>query len=162
VQAKELLVERLVDYASVAGRAEVVLAIKAHVGNATQRPEQLLDLLDSVASPWLKAAYDYSHFEAQNLDMRSTCEQLLPRTAFIHVKDTEQVQGKRSFLLPGEGSTDYVALLQRIRQSSYQGDVVVEVSSQISNRVGYDPVAAMRKCYNHLAPAFARAGIQRR
>ncbi len=160
-QMKERLVERLRDYAAVAADAEVVLAVKAHVGNATQRPEQLLVLLDAVASPWLKAAYDYSHFELQRIDMRATTDALLPRTAFVHVKDTEHAQGKRGFLLPGEGSTDYVALLKLIGQASYRGDVVVEVSSQVFNRAGYDPLTAMHKCYNCLAPAFRQAGLKR-
>lgn len=161
-QVKARLIERLKDYVSIAANAEIVLAVKAHVGNATQRPEQLLELLDAVANPWLQAAYDYSHFELQGLEMQSTTAKLLPRTAFIHVKDTEQAQGKRGFLLPGEGSTDYAALFRLVGQSSYRGDVIVEVSSQVFNRKGYDPLAAMRKCYNHLAPAFMQAGLTRR
>jgi hypothetical protein len=39
--------------------------------------------------------------------------------------------------------------------------VVVEVSSQVFNRAGYEPLAAASKCYNHLADAFSRAGIKR-
>src|SRR5262249_10880305 len=57
---QERLVEHLRDWATVLAGARVKLAIKAHVGNATQRPEQLLRLLDQVASPWITAAYDYS------------------------------------------------------------------------------------------------------
>jgi sugar phosphate isomerase/epimerase len=161
-QVRERMVERMRDYASVVSKAEVVLAVKAHVGNAIQRPEQLVAVLDAVASPWVKAAYDYSHFEAQGLEMRETTTALLPRTAFVHVKDTQVAAGKRAFLLPGEGTTDYVQLLKLIGESGYRGDVVVEVSSQVSNQAGYDPVAAMRKCYNHLAKAFDQAGLNER
>lgn len=160
-QVKALFSERLRDYAKVAADAEVVLAIKAHVGNAAQQPGQIVELLDSVASPWLKAAYDFSHFEAQGLDMQATTDKLLPHSAFIHVKDSEQVQGKRNFLLPGEGSTDYTALFKLVHESRYRGDVLVEVSSQVFNRPGYEPIAAMQKCYNHLAKAFAEAGLPR-
>lgn len=158
---KQRLVERLKDYAATLAPAGVTLAIKAHISNATQRPEQLVWLLDQVASPYLKAAYDYSHFELQDLPLAGTADQLLPRAVFMHVKDTEQAQGKRSFLLPGEGTTDYVALFRRLAASNYRGDVVVEVSSQLSNRPGYDPVAAIGKCYNHLATAFEKAGLKR-
>jgi hypothetical protein len=45
--------------------------------------------------------------------------------------------------------------------SKYNGDVVVEVSAQLSNKPGYDPLAAASKCYNHLADAFVKAGLQR-
>ena len=158
---KDRLSDRLRDWAKIAAEAQVTLAVKAHIGNATQQPEQLLWLLDQVASPWLVAAYDYSHFQLQNLDMKATTDALLPRSRFIHVKDTEHAQGKRGFLLPGEGSIDYVQMFKLLGQSTYQGDVIVEVSSQVFNRAGYDPLAAARKCYNHLAGAFSRAGIKR-
>jgi sugar phosphate isomerase/epimerase len=142
--------------------AEVKLGVKAHIGNATQRPDQLSWLLDQVASPWLVAAYDYSHFELQNLDMQETVGRLVPRSLFIHVKDTEHAQSKRGFLLPGEGTTDYTKLLKLIAGAGYHGDIIVEVSSQLSNKPDYNPLTAARKCYNHLSAAFQAAGISRR
>jgi len=158
---KEQLAERLEGWAKVAEEAQVVVAIKAHVSNATQRPEQLLWLLDRVANPWLKAAYDYSHFQLQELGIKETMDALIPRSVFIHVKDTEHAQGKRGFLLPGEGTVDYVQMFQLLAPSTYRGDVVVEVSGQLSSKPGYDPLAAASKCYNHLADAFVKAGLNR-
>jgi inosose dehydratase len=160
-EVKSQLVERLGDWSQVLADAKVKLAIKAHVSNATQRPEQLLWLLEQAASPWLVPAYDYSHFELQGLEMSKTMDALLPRAAFIHVKDTEHAIGKRGFLLPGEGATDYGKYFRLVKESSYRGDVVVEVSGQVFNKPGYEPLAAARQCYNHLAPAMKRAGIQR-
>ena len=75
---------------------------------------------------------------------------------FIHVKDTEHAQGKRSFLLPGEGTIDYVEYFKLLAASKYRGDVVVEVSGQVFGKPGYDPLAAARKCYNHLAAAMQK------
>ncbi len=158
---KGKLVERLGEWAKVMAEAKVKLAVKAHISNATQQPGQVAWLLDQVASPWLVAAYDYSHFERQGLDMQETVGQLVPQAAFIHVKDSVQVQEKWSFVLPGEGTTDYVRLLKLIRDAGYRGDVVVEVSSQVSNAAGYEPLAAARNCYNHLSRAFAEAGVKR-
>lgn len=158
---RDKLVERLHDWVKVLGEAQVVLAIKAHVSNATQQPGQLLQLLDRVASPWLKAAYDYSHFQLQGLEMGPTMDTLMPTTAFVHVKDGHRSEGKTAFLLPGEGTIDYLQLFKRLKESTYAGDVMVEVSSQVSNKAGYDPLAAASKCYNHLADAFSRAGLPR-
>jgi sugar phosphate isomerase/epimerase len=158
---KQRLVERLADWAVIATAAKVTLAVKAHVSNATQRPEQLVWLLEQVASPYLKAAYDYSHFQLQELKLADTLTVLLPHTVFIHVKDTEHAQGKRGFLLPGEGTIDYREFFKLLAAGSYGGDVVVEVSGQVFSKPGYDPQAAARKCYNHLAPAMKRAGIER-
>lgn len=158
---KGRLVDCLGDWAKVAADAQVVVAVKAHIGNATQRPEQLLWLLDQVASPWLKAAYDYSHFQLQELALADTMDAVIPRSVFIHVKDTEHAQVKRGFLLPGEGTIDYVQMFKRLAASEYRGDVVVEVSGQLSNKPGYDPLAAASKCYNHLANAFVQANLHR-
>jgi len=158
---KDRLVQRLRDWTRVMAEARIVLAIKAHVSNATQQPQQLIWLLKQVASPWLKAAYDYSHFQIQGLDLKETMDALLSQAAFIHVKDTEHAAGKRGFLLPGEGTIDYTSMFKLLGQSNYRGDVIVEVSSQVSSRAGYDPLAAASKCYNHLAGEFIKAGLKR-
>jgi inosose dehydratase len=158
---RERLVERIRAMAKVAEAARVTLAIKAHVSNATQRPEQLKWLLEHAASPYLKAAYDYSHFQLQNLQLAEKLAELLPQTAFIHVKDTQHVQGQRGFLLPGEGTIDYTEYFRLLAASKYRGDVVVEVSGQVFGKPEYEPLAAARKCYNHLAAAMERANVTR-
>lgn len=158
---KDRLVSRLEAWAKVADSAKVTVAVKAHISNAVQRPEQLIWLLEQVASPYLKGAYDYSHFELQELKLADSMAELLPHTAFIHVKDTEHSQGKRGFLLPGEGTTDYREYFRLLAASNFRGDVVVEVSGQVSSKSSYDPLVAARKCYNHLAPAMRGAGIDR-
>jgi sugar phosphate isomerase/epimerase len=66
-RVKPLLVARLGQWAKVAEAAGVTVAVKAHVSNATQQPGQLKWLLKQVASPWVTAAYDYSHFQLQGL-----------------------------------------------------------------------------------------------
>ena len=68
---------------------------------------------------------------------------------------------KRGERHPGEGTTDYSKLLHLIAGAGYHGDVIVEVSSQVSNKPGYEPLTAARKCYNHLSAAFKAAGIPR-
>jgi inosose dehydratase len=158
---KPAMVAELRQWAKVLADAQVKLAIKAHIGNAMQRPEQLAWLLREVDSPWVKAAYDYSHFQLQKLPLGETLEVLLPETKFVHVKDSKTSGAKWQFELPGDGTIDYGDLFQRIAAGGYRGDIVVEVSGQVSSRPGYDPAAAARKCYAALAKAFAAAGIER-
>jgi len=98
-------------------------------------------------------AYDYSHFELQGIGMEESMKLLLPRTRFIHVKDSTGDAAKFQFLLPGEGRTDYVTYFALLREHAFTGPVCVEVSGQIFNKPGYDPVAAAQKSYAALAKA---------
>ncbi len=45
-----------------------------------------------------------------------------------------------------------------LKQHGYTGPVAVEVSGQIFNKPGYDPVAAAKQCHSVLAGALAKAG----
>lgn len=152
-QVKQQFVDRLGNWAEVMADAKVKLAIKAHISNAIQRPEQLRWVLEQVDNPWLTAAYDFSHFELQKLDVRDTIKLLAERMTFVHVKDGQGEPGKFQFLLPGEGTIDYDQLFRLLAQVGYAGDIIVEVSGQIFSKPGYDGVAAAKKCYAALSPA---------
>ena len=154
------MAETLGEWGRIATDAGVTIAIKAHVGNALHLPEDVVWLLKQVRNPFIKAAYDFSHFERQGLDLAETIHQLLPDVVFVHVKDNVEVAGRTEFALPGDGETDYVQLLRLLRAGNYAGAVVVEVSSQVSGKPGYDPAAAARRSYQQLQPAFRAAGLR--
>ncbi|MBI5820764.1 MAG: sugar phosphate isomerase/epimerase [Verrucomicrobia bacterium] len=154
---KERMVERLQSWAAVAKAGGLTLAIKAHVGNAVNSPERLLWLLEKVNSPAVKVGYDFSHFQLAGVSLADSMKALLPQTRFIHLKDATGDAKKFQFLLPGEGSTDYVAYFKLLKQLGYNGAAVVEVSGQIFNKPGYDPIAAAKKCFATLSAALARA-----
>jgi inosose dehydratase len=157
-QQKSGMAERLKSWAETAEKEKTTIAIKAHVGSAVNSPERLLWLLEQVKSPAIQVAYDYSHFELQGIDMEESMKLLLPRTKFIHVKDASGDPAKFQFLLPGEGRTDYVKCFTALKQHGYSGPVVVEVSGQIFNKPGYEPIAAAKKSHAILAGALAKAG----
>jgi sugar phosphate isomerase/epimerase len=152
-EQKAGMVARLRDWAATAEKHGVTVAIKAHIGSAVNSPERLLWLLEQVPSPAICAAYDYSHFEVQGIDMEHSMKLLLPKTKFIHVKDSVGEPGKFQFMLPGEGRTDYVKYFSLLKKYGYSGPVCVEVSGQVFNKPGYDPVAAAKKCYEALNKA---------
>lgn len=154
------MAERLRDWAKVGQETNSTIAIKAHIGGAAHRPEHIRWLLDQVKSPNLKAAFDFSHFQLRGLDLQESWNMLASDTVFIHVKDSTGDQQKFQFVLPGEGTINYVKYLSMLRSSGYQGDIVVEVSGQLHNRPGYDPVAACKKSYA-IAPSFDEVGLVR-
>jgi len=156
-QIKEKMADRLRSWAEVATQSQIVLGIKAHVASAVDTPERLLWLVQQAKSPAIQVDFDYSHFQLAGLSLEESIKPLLPYTKFIHVKDSIQDGKKFRFVLPGEGSTDYVAYFKLLQAQSYSGPVVVEVSAQIFNQPGYDPVAAARKSYTALSEALHKA-----
>lgn len=157
---KDRLAERLRDWAEVGASTKTVIAIKAHVANAVHTPEGARSLVKQVNSPWLKLAYDYSHFALHKLPLAGTIKESAPETVFIHVKDSRGTPEKFEFLLPGDGDVDYEEYFKLLQAAGYRGPVVVEVSAQLSNRAGYDPVVAARRSYEKLAPALKKAGLR--
>ena len=153
-KVKDRMAERLRAWAEVGRDAKTVIAVKPHVNNALRTPEAALWLHKQVNSPWLKLAYDFSHYAVQGMSLAKTAEAILPETAFVHVKDVKGIPEKFEFLLPGTEGIDYVEYAKALRKAKYRGPVVVEVSAQVFNKPGYDPVAAAKFCHAKLAPAF--------
>ena len=158
---KEKMIARLKEWAKVAEGKNVVIAIKAHVGNALHKPADAIWLLEQVGSKSLRLVFDQSHFGLQKISLESSLDTLLPQTVFIHVKDAEGDAAKFQFLLPAEKENHYADYFKLLLAKKYRGDVVVEVSGQIHSKPGYDPVATAKKCYEPLAAAMKEAGVKR-
>jgi inosose dehydratase len=152
-QQKSEMADKLQAWADAATKAKTVIALKAHVASAVNCPERLLWLLEAVPSPSIQVTYDYSHFEIQGISMEESMTMLLPRTRFIHVKDSAGDAARFQFLLPGEGRTDYRRYFSELRKNNYTGPVCVEVSGQIFNKPGYDPILAAKKSFETLSSA---------
>lgn len=155
-KVKDRLAARLVDWAAVGKDGKTVVAVKPHVANALHTPAAAAWLVKQVNSPWLRLAFDYSHFQLRGVKLADAVAELAPLSAFAHVKDAKGTAEKFEFLLPGEGGTDYRELAKQLAAARYTGPVVVEVSSQVSGKPGYDPVAAAKACSRALAPVFGR------
>lgn len=154
-KVKDQLAERLGRWAEVGKDAKTVIAVKPHVANTLHTLEGAAWLLQQVNSPWLRLAFDYSHFELRDVKLADAVT-LLPLSAFIHVKDSKGTAAKFEFLLPGEGRTDYVSYAKLVAASKYRGPVVVEVSAQVSNKPSYDAISAAKSSYVALAAAFGK------
>jgi inosose dehydratase len=162
-EKKTLFRDRLGDWVSAVREARIVLAIKPHRGGALSRPIEVVWLSRQLKEPpELRMVYDYSHYAFRDMPLEETVRTALPLTAHIAVKDAVHKGERVEFLLPGEGGTiDYVKLMRLFYDGGYRGDVCCEVSSMVSSKPGYDPVAAAQTCYRNMTRAFEEAHIRR-
>jgi sugar phosphate isomerase/epimerase len=151
---KDRIAERLRAWAEVGRATRTVIAVKPHVSNALHTPAAAAWLIGQVSSPWLRLAFDFSHFVLRGIALADAARQLAPLSAFAHVKDARGTPEKFEFLLPGEHGIDYRDVARVLSMAGYRGPVVVEVSGMIFNRPGYDPTAAARTSFANLSGTF--------
>ena len=158
---RERLVDRIGETARRAGEKGVTIALEPHVGACVDRPDRVLYLLERVNSPYLKLNFDISHFDVIGMSIEETVPVLAPHSVHTHVKDQRGRAPQHEFLIPGEGTFDYVRYLKAMQAAGYEGYITVEVSVMVQRRPDYDPYAAATLSYRTLADAFEKAGIER-
>ena len=158
---KDFLAERLgelVDYGASRG---VTIAMEPHIGAIIDTPDKVLELLDIVDSPYLKVNFDISHFDIVGIPTEETVAALAAVSAHTHVKDQRGIHPDFEFLIPGEGTFDYVDYLEQMQAHGYDGFITAEVSFMVQARENYDPLAAATLSYQTLSKAFVDADIKR-
>lgn len=158
---KEFLAERLgelVDYGASRG---VIIAMEPHIGAIIDTPDKVLELLDIVNSSYLRVNFDISHFDIVGIPTEDTVSALAAVSAHTHVKDQRGLHPDFEFLIPGEGTFDYVDYLKQMQAHGYDGFITAEVSFMVQGRENYDPLAAATLSYETLSKAFVDAGIER-
>ncbi len=153
---KNELVARLRMWVETAAAAGVTLCVKAHADNAVNSPERHVWLLQQVNHPNLAANYDYSHFQYEGYDLETSLRQLRPYMRLIAMKDVVVGQKPARFLLVGEGQIDYPNYFRLLDDLDYRGPAMVEVSSQLFNKPGYDPVKTAEKTFAVLSAALPK------
>ncbi len=158
---KNFLVERvgeLVEYATSRG---VTIAMEPHIGAIIDTPVKVLELLEIINSPYLKVNFDISHFDIVGMSTEETVSALAAVSIHTHVKDQRGIAPDFEFLIPGEGTFDYVGYLKLMRKHGYDGFITAEVSFMVQARKDYNPLAAATLSYQTLSKAFVDAGIER-
>jgi len=162
-EQKGRLRDRVGDWVQLGRKFGVVTCIKPHRGGVVSQPAEAIWILRQLNQDrWARMVYDYSHYIFRDIPLVRSLRESLPYIAHVAVKDTVRQGNRTAFLLPGEaGTIDYVTLLRELSRGGYRGDISCEVSGMVWNKPGYDPLKAARTCYQNLAPAFVKAGIQR-
>jgi inosose dehydratase len=160
--SKTRIVNELLAWARIGETSALTIGVKPHAARALDTPAKSVWLMNQLRSPRIRLIYDYSHMFVSGFTLEQSLREMLPYTIFISLKDSRDTPENHEFLLAGDGETDYAAYFRLLKQLGYEGFVSVEVSSMVQRKPGYDPVAAARRCYRRLAPAFVRGGIERR
>lgn len=147
------------DLAEYAAPRDVNLAFELHVGQAVDRPERALWLLEEVGHPRFRLNLDTSHLDVMGYGIAESIRPLVGYAVHTHVKDQRGRYPNHAYLIPGEGDYDYVEYLREMQQGGYRGFITTEMSVMVQRRPDYDPVDAARQTYRTLSSAFQQAGI---
>lgn len=147
------------DLAEYAAPGGVTLAFELHVGQAVDRPERALWLLEEVGHPRFRLNLDTSHLDVMGYGIAESIRPLVGYAVHTHVKDQRGRYPNHEYLIPGEGGYDYVEYLREMARGGYEGYITTEMSVMVQRRPDYDPVAAARQTYRTLSSAFREAGI---
>jgi sugar phosphate isomerase/epimerase len=148
---KEKFATRLRAWVQTADAGNILLSVKAHAGQAVNSPQRLLWMKQRINHPRLALTYDYSHYQFEGFSLEESARAIVPFAKFIHVKDVVTGEKTPRYLLAGEGSIDYAKYFRLLDELKYTGPIIVEVSSQIHSRAGYDGVKAAEQTYAFLS-----------
>ena len=156
-EVKTMCRDRIGDWTQLAEELDATVCIKPHRFGAMSTPEQAAWIIQQLGdTPRIRMVYDYSHYAFRELTVDATIEQARGLIAYVAMKDAIQTGDKVTFTLPGESEVfDQAAIIRALKAKGYTGDYCCEVSSQISQQAGYDPVQAAKTCYRNMAPLFA-------
>lgn len=146
-------IERIRDFAKLAGDAGVKLAVKPHVGQAIHDAATGLRLVNEVTEPALGLNFDPSHLFRAN----ETPQEVVPRWGrkiiTSHFRDCpwrEGPPGAPEQQIPGRGMVDIPATLRALKAIGYDGPLNLEVIGAarypLSRQMG---IAAESRGYLH-------------
>ena len=147
--AKEWIVDSLRETASYAGKHNITLALENH-GQLCGESSQIIDIVNSVDSSYLKVNIDIANFLCVDEDPLEGVTELSPYMIYAHVKDFKEVNeeykdgdviissgGKRYVgSVAGEGIIDLEGAFKRLKEANYTGYLSLEYEAQEDNKIG--------------------------
>jgi sugar phosphate isomerase/epimerase len=118
------VLERLRLLAAEAATGNVVLVHENEKGIYGDTAERCLDLLATVDSPALRAAFDPANFVQVGVHPMDAWQALTPYITHVHIKDARLADGV--VVPPGQGDGDLPGLLAALARANYQGFLTLE------------------------------------
>lgn len=118
----------------LANRHGVALSVEPHIGGLLKSPTDTLDFLEQV--PGLKLTLDYAHFACMGF-AQPEIDLLAPHATHVHMRQARPgaLQAKM-----GEGTLDFVAMVETLRAAKYQNYLSIEYVHQNYMNTLFDDV----------------------
>ena len=118
----------------LADEQNVALSVEPHIGGLLKSPTMTLAFLEQV--PGLKLTLDYAHFACMGF-AQSDIDLLAPHAAHVHMRQARPgaLQAKMA-----EGTLDFVAMVQTLREANYEGYLSIEYVHQDYMNTLFDDV----------------------
>lgn len=117
--------ERLSSYAE---EKKVTIALEPEPEKFLRTPKQVVEYIEGIGSPALKAVCDLSHAIALNMTPVEFISEMQEYLAHIHVDDARYGEHPHKHLIPGEGDVDYQGLFAFLEDINYSGWLSVELN----------------------------------
>ena len=122
---KDEVLKKLRGFADVAAKYGVVLIHENEKDIYGDIGSRCAGLLDELASPYFKAAFDFANFVQCGEDTAQCWELLKEHVAYIHIKDA--VSGKNENVVCATGDGQIPEILRKaIREDGYEGFLTLE------------------------------------
>lgn len=122
---RNIVLEKLKKFAAIAEKYDVILIHENEKDIYGDIARRCKTVLDELASPHFKAAFDYANFVQCGEDTAAAWEMLKEHVVYIHIKDA--VYGKGENVVCGTGDGKIAQLLeQAIVKEGYEGFLTLE------------------------------------
>jgi sugar phosphate isomerase/epimerase len=121
-------VRQTTEYATASGLTLAIEAIAGHLFHAVDDYHRLIADLPGVP---FRINFDPSHLEVQGENPRRVVDELSDRIVHVHMKDGRGRYPDFSFPPLGEGTIEFNALIEGLRDAGYAGALSVEYEAQV-------------------------------
>ena len=122
---KDEVLKKLRGFADVAAKYGVVLIHENEKDIYGDIGSRCAGLLDELASPYFKAAFDFANFVQCGEDTNQCWELLKEHVAYIHIKDAVAGKNENVVCATGDGKIPEI-LKKAIREDGYEGFLTLE------------------------------------
>jgi sugar phosphate isomerase/epimerase len=132
---RDEVISRLSTWARTAERAGVTLLLENEGGLWTDRPEQCLDVLESINSPALRMTLDTGNFASLGIASADVAYPLLkPWISHIQIKD--MVTATHTMVTAGQGDAQLPQVLAAALADGYRGYLSLEPHLAVAGKAG--------------------------